>query len=139
MDGRKGPLELLTLQAWRIEDASQQELRASIQPGHGAGDQAARDLPNYPFLANLHADRSLLPIETYFRYFHHTHQILLARKKFEERLSKGLIPHHLECAVKFNSSTSHISEPFTNTCKGQNQKAVTVKPRYKDVLRGQQN
>jgi hypothetical protein len=55
------------------EDASQQVLRASIQPGHGARDQGARDLPNYPFLANLHADRSLLPAS-------HTHALIDQRR-----------------------------------------------------------
>jgi hypothetical protein len=50
-----------------------------------------------PISASVH-------IDTYFRFFHRTHPILPPRREFEERRSKGLVPPHLECAVKFNSS-----------------------------------
>lgn len=62
--------------------------------------------PTLPTLSLLQSDPVCMSvyIDTYFRFFHHTHPILLPRREFEERLSKGFVPYHLECAVKFNSS-----------------------------------
>lgn len=57
-------------------------------------------------------------IDTYFRFFHHTHPVLLPRKELEEGFSRGLVPYHLEYAVKFNSSF-FIGCAATNSC-GEN-------------------
>ncbi|KAH8817519.1 hypothetical protein F5884DRAFT_251349 [Xylogone sp. PMI_703] len=54
-------------------------------------------------------------VDAYFRFFHHTHPVLLPRRRFERRLSEGSVPYHLECAVIFNSSF-FISSIATGSC-----------------------
>jgi hypothetical protein len=70
---------------------------------------------NLPSLPSEPLISTSVYIDTYFRFFHHTHPILLPRREFEERLSKGLVPGYLQCAVQF-ISTFFIGRSATSSC-----------------------
>jgi hypothetical protein len=83
-----------------------QQWRDSLGVFYTASTSTTNSPPALPNLSPLQPDPvcTSVCIDVYFRFFHHTHPILLPRREFEERLSKGFVPYHLECAIKFNSS-----------------------------------
>ena len=82
---------------------------------------APPSITSSPFTHSILPPMQLEPIpmsvylDTYFRFFHHTHPILLPRRELEEGFSSGRVPYHLEYAIKFNSSF-FISCATTPSC-----------------------
>lgn len=57
-------------------------------------------------------------IDIYYRFFHHSHPILLPRQYLLEQMEQGLLPYRIECAIKLNSSffiNSIITGSFGDT------------------------
>lgn len=92
-----------------------QQLRDSLEFIYGSPMSTTNSRFPPPNLSSLQSLPISVYIDTYFCFFHHTHPILLPRREFEQRLSKGLVPYHLQCAVKFNS-TFFISSVVTGSC-----------------------